>query len=200
MTHAQQAGAPTARAAIRTRPSKDRHSAWTIALHWATVLALVLSITAALWRELIEDKALRIVLMDVHRQLGLFVLVVLLLRLIVRFSAGLADHAGEMPVLMRWAAQLAHVALYGLLFVMTILGLAVSNAHAVQIKLFGLILLPSLVDEDSDLADMLTDYHVWGAWALLALVLAHAGAACWHHWVRHDGVLTAMLPLLKRKQ
>jgi cytochrome b561 len=177
----------------------QRHSAWTIALHWSTVLALVASVSAALWRELIEDKGLRIVLMDVHRQLGLFVLVVLALRLWVRFSVGMADYAGQTTRLERWAAQLAHGALYALLLAMTLLGLAASNAHAVQVKLFGLLTLPSLVEEDSDLADALTDYHGWGAWALLALVTLHVAAACWHHWARRDGVLAAMLPLVKRR-
>jgi cytochrome b561 len=201
MAHAQHSMPNTIppRAVTRTTTAKRHHSPWTIALHWITVLAIVVCAFAALSRELTEDKTLRIILMDIHRQSGLIVLVAFVLRLAVRFRVGMANHAGEVSALERWAAQLAHVALYVLLLAMPLLGLAVSNAHAVQIKLFGLVPLPMLVGEDADLADTLTDYHTWGAWALLALVVAHVGAACWHHWVRRDGVLTAMLPLVKRR-
>lgn len=192
----------TARSSAPTRRESDarsqRHSSWTIALHWSTVLALVVSVLAVLWRLAIEDEGLRTLLLNVHRQLGLFVLVALALRLLVRAIIGLADHAGEMHALLRWAARLAHVGLYALLLVLPLLGLAASHAHAVDVTLFGLIRLPSLVADDPDLADALTDYHLWAAWGLLFLVVAHAGAAVWHHRVRRDGVLVAMLPLLER--
>jgi cytochrome b561 len=188
------------RAGRRTPAHGARHSTWTIALHWLSVLAIVVSVGAALWWDLTEDKALRIVLMGVHRQLGLLVLVALALRVMVRFGVGLADHSAGSPLWMRWAGHLAHFALYVLLLAMTLLGLALSNAHNVQVELFGLVKLPMLVGEDPDLADVLTEYHVWGAWALLALVLLHVAAACWHHWVRRDDVLVSMLPALKRRR
>jgi cytochrome b561 len=181
----------------RALASGQHHSWWTIALHWGSVVAIVVSVAAALWWDFIEDQALRVVLMNVHRQVGLVVLVAWVLRLMVRFRVGMADHSGESAAWMRWAAQAAHLALYALLLAMVLLGLALSNAHNVQITLFGMFPLPMLVGEDSDLAEALTDYHVWGAWALLALVAAHVAAACWHHWVRRDGVLVAMLPLAK---
>jgi cytochrome b561 len=55
------------------------------------------------------------------------------------------------------------------------------------------------VADDPDLADVLTDWHAWAAWGLLALLAAHIAAALWHHWVRRDGVLAAMLPLLRQR-
>jgi cytochrome b561 len=177
-----------------------RHAKATMAQHGLSVLAIVVSAAAALARELTEDKALCVVLMDVRRQVGLLVLVALVLRLMVRYRKGMADQAGTTSPLERWAAQLAHLSLYAMLFVMPPLGLAVSNAHAVHIKLFGFIPLPSLVGEDADLADQPSDWHLWGAWAPLALVLVHVAAACWHHWVKRDGVLAAMLPLVKPRR
>jgi cytochrome b561 len=177
---------------------QPHHSAWTIALHWFSVLALVACAGAALWRLAVEDKDLRVVLMEVHRQAGLLVMLGLALRLLARFRFGMANHAGDSPAWQRWAAQMAHLGLYGLLLLMPLLGWAASNAHNVKIKLFGLVALPVLVAEDSDLADTLDLLHTWGAWLILAMVVAHVGAACWHHWRRRDGVLVAMLPLMKR--
>ena len=71
---------------------------------------------------------------------------------------------------------------------------SVTNAHGVALTFLGSVPLPKLLPADSELADTLTDYHVWLAWGLLALVMAHAAAAIWHHFGRRDGVLRAMLP------
>jgi cytochrome b561 len=181
-------------------PRHERHSAWTIALHWSSVIAVLVAAVAALWREAIEETALRNLLMDVHRQAGLYVLVALGMRLVVRFTVGMADVTKDMHVLLRWAAQGAHAALYVVLFVLPMLGWAGSSAHGVPLRLFGLLPLPSLVEDDPDVADTLTDYHLWAAWALLGLVLMHIGAAIWHHLVRRDGVLAAMAPWVHRKR
>lgn len=177
----------------------SRHSGWTVLLHWSSVLAIVVSASSALAREWIENEPLRVLLMDIHRQSGNFVLVALGLRLAVRFTVGMADHSAGMSILLRIAAQLAHVGLYALLLALPLLGLAVSNAHEVRVSLFGLFTLPPIVQPDADLADTLSDYHVWASWVLLFLVATHFAAACWHHVVRRDGVLVAMLPLLKRR-
>ena len=179
--------------------SRTRHSAWTITLHWLSVLAIVVAATAALSRELTEDQTARTVLMTLHRQAGLVVLVALGLRLLARFSFGMKDFAVGLPLVMKLAAKFAHVALYAALLALPLLGWAVSNAHGVGLSLFGILPLPNLAQEDSDLADTLTDWHVWVAWALLGLVTMHIAAALWHHLARRDGVLSAMLPLVKAK-
>jgi cytochrome b561 len=38
-----------------------------------------------------------------------------------------------------------------------------------------------------------------GAFALVALIGMHVGAALFHHFIRRDGVLTRMLPSLPRR-
>ena len=179
--------------------NRQRHSGWLIALHWGTVLAIVLALVAVWWRDAIEDKALRNFLMDSHRQLGLFVLLALGLRLAVRLGVGMKDFAAKAPPLMHLAAVAAHIALYAALLALPLLGWASSNAHGVEMRLFGLLPLPMLVADDPDLADTLTDWHLWASWGLGALVLAHVAAAAWHHWWQRDGVLSAMLPLVKRR-
>lgn len=188
-----------ARRRLRAR-SLHRHSAATLALHWATVFAVLVAAGSGLAREWVEDEALRILLLRVHEQAGLFVLVALALRLLNRFVFGLANHAGKMPLLMRWAAQLAHAGMYLLLAVLPVLGWAVCSAKAMDLSLFGLVRLPALVQDDPDLADLLIDRHVFAAWTLLTMVVLHVAAALWHHRVRRDGVLMAMLPWLRRRE
>ncbi len=38
------------------------------------------------------------------------------------------------------------------------------------------------------------DVHGYLAYFLFALIAAHAAAALWHHYIRHDGVLSRMWP------
>ena len=180
------------------RPT-HRHGNATIALHWASSAAVLLSAVAVLARELTENETLRSLLLDVHRQTGLFVLLAWALRLAVRWRVGMANHAGDMPWPLRLAAHGAHLSLYAALLALPLLGIATSQAHEVTVRLFGLWRLPMLVEADPDLAERLSDWHGYVAWALLALVAAHIAAALWHHLMRRDGVLSAMLPLVQRR-
>jgi len=172
----------------------ERHPLVTRVLHWATAVILIVSVSAILYRETIEQKTLRQVLMELHRQLGLLVLLLLVARVAVRSVKGLVNHALDPSAGRRRAATLAHWSMYGVIAGLVLLGWALCNAHAIHLRLFGVIPLPDLVAADSDLADTLSDYHIWAAWVLLSLVVPHVLAALWHHYIRRDGVLTAMLP------
>jgi cytochrome b561 len=180
---------PQTRETVRTR-----HPALTIALHWGTVLAIVVSVAAMFLRDASEDRVVRQVLLEIHRQLGLLVLIVVALRLGLRMRARLADYSSTVPAVLRWVAHAAHIVLYGMLIALPVEGWLLSNAHGVSLALFGIVPLPSLQAPDSELADTLSDYHILLAWGLLALVTAHAAAAFWHHFMQRDGVLRAMLP------
>ena len=180
----------------------ERHPLVTRVLHWATVVMLLVSVSAILYRETTEHRMLRQVLMELHRQLGLLVLLILVARVAVCSLKGLVNHAPGLSAGMRCAATLAHWSIYGVLAGLVLLGWALCNAHAIHLRLCGVIPLPDLVAPDSDLADTLSDYHIWAAWVLLSLVVPHVLAALWHHYIRRDGVLTAMLPgaSLSRRQ
>jgi cytochrome b561 len=179
---------------VTTPSPAPRHPALTVALHWGTVAALVISVSAMFLRDALEDKFWRQLLLESHRQLGLLVLVAVAVRLVVRVRRGLANHAFDMARVLRWAAHAGHAALYLLLVTLPLEGWALTNAHGISLSLLGAVHLPALIGADSELADALEDYHVLGAWCLLIFVGMHAAAAMWHHYVRRDAVLAAMLP------
>jgi cytochrome b561 len=175
-----------------------RHPALTRALHWGTAIAIVVAVAAMFVRDAVEDKALRQLLLEAHRQLGMLVLFAAVLRITARLRVGLADHAPDLAAALRRTAGAAHVLLYGLLIALPLVGWALCSAHGISLACLGVMHLPSLVSPDSELADTLSDYHIWLAWGLLALVAAHVVAALWHHFVRRDAVLTAMSPIRRR--
>jgi cytochrome b561 len=157
-------------------------------------VAIVVAVAAMFVRDAVEDRVWRQILLETHRQLGLLVIIGAGVRIAIRLRKGLTDHAPDMAALLRWTAKAAHLLIYGVLIALLLLGWAVTSAHGVSLLFLGSVPLPKVLPADSELADTLTDYHVWLAWALLGLVVAHVSAAVWHHFVRKDGVLRAMLP------
>jgi cytochrome b561 len=170
-----------------------RHPAKLMLLHWLTVLCLLLAATLILTRDQVAGRALRMWLLEGHRNVGLCVLALFFARVALRFRPRHLIPADRAPRLLGWLATLNHLALYALLLAQPLLGWALSDAQGKPVHLLG-AKLPALVMPDEDLADALQGWHQWAAWLLLGLILLHVGAALWHHFVLRDGVLRRMLP------
>ena len=56
-----------------------------------------------------------------------------------------------------------------------------------------------MLSRDRPLAAQLSSVHVFLGYALLALIGLHAAAALFHHFIRRDDVLNAMLPTRLRR-
>lgn len=174
-------------------PLAHRRPGWLIAVHWATAVAILVAVALVLYRDTVDDKALRALLLDIHRQIGLSVMLATLLRLSLRWRVPPLPEDTTAP-LVRLAAAATHLLLYALMLALPLLGWALFNSRGHDATLLGALPLPRLVETDPDLADTLADWHQWVAWTLLAVSGLHAVAALWHHYVRGDAVLRAMLP------
>jgi cytochrome b561 len=86
-----------------------------------------------------------------------------------------------------------------LLATVPLLGWTASNALGQDVHFLG-VALPALIAPDDDLGDRLQQWHQTAAWSLVALAAIHALAALWHHFIRRDAVLAAMLPRRVRRQ
>jgi cytochrome b561 len=181
-----------AAADIAPRPRK------LVAMHWLTVLCVVVAATLILLRdEVVDGRVLKQWLLEGHRHFGLFVLILFCLRVLLRIRLGKLPPASHTAWPLRVAAGLTHIALYAVLLALPLLGWALSNAQDKPVHFFGLT-LPALVGGDEDLADRLQSLHIDAAWLLLALVSLHIAAALWHHFVLRDGTLRQMLPRRRR--
>lgn len=164
-----------------------------VVMHWLTFLLLCIAVSLILIRDEVDGRAMRMWLLEGHRHFGLFILMLFFARLAVRIRLGKLPSEGNTSWPIRAAAASTHAALYAVLLAQPLLGWALSNAEGKPVHLFGAT-LPNLVGADEDLADQLTAWHQDVAWLLLGLILLHASAALWHHFVRRDGVLRRMLP------
>ncbi len=175
----------------------ERMSLLTIFTHWISAFASVCALSAIWLRELLSDDAVRATILGVHRQIGLTILVLWIIRLVARIIHP-KKHSGEpLTPILKLAAAGSHVALYSILLAMPLLGWATTNAQGHAVLLFNLLPLPTLTAVDPDMVDTLQEYHKWGSWALMGIVVMHFSAALWHHIFRKDHVLAAMIPLVK---
>lgn len=168
-----------------------------VALHWLTVLCLLLAVAAILARDQLDGRALRQWLLEGHRHFGLLVLLLFFARLVLRVRSERLPASRHVSRLTRCIAGLTHAALYALLLALPLLGWSLSDAEGKPVHLLGAT-LPALVGADEDLADRLLTWHQDAAWCLLALAALHVAAALWHHVVVRDDVLRTMLPARRR--
>jgi len=165
-----------------------------IGLHWLTfLLIVVVYATAELSDAFPKGSVGRSNLRAVHEMLGLLVLALAGLRLAVRaFSAPPAI----VPAPPRWQALLAtaaHLALYGLMIMLPLVGWLMLSAAGKPVPFF-LWELPPLLAPSRSLAKVFEDVHEAIASVGYALIGLHAAAALFHHYVVRDDTLRRMLP------
>lgn len=167
-------------------------------MHWLTLILLI-GVFALGWiAPDIEDDDWRHLLVDIHRSLGLLILLLALIRL--PLWLGRLRHAllpEDLPAWQRYMAQSVQLLLLLLLFAQPLLGWLYTNADGHSVSFLGLIQLPALVAENEALADQLIEWHEISAWLILILVGLHMAAALYHHFIRRDDVLVSMLPRLR---
>ncbi len=128
-----------------------------------------------------------------HQSFGALVLLLVVFRLIIRFTIQNPPLPQDLPIFQVFMAKASHVTLYALMLAMPILGWLMQNANGLMVEPFGLFYLPNLIEPDLALYGLLRTLHGYAAWLFFALILLHIGAALYHGWVRRDGVLRSML-------
>lgn len=189
-----------------------RYTAVAVALHWAIAAAILANLLLGWWMtEAIEDPASQagaIAGYQLHKSIGLSILVLSVLRLLWRLTHKAPPLPGDMPDWQRWAARTVQGALYALMIVVPLSGWTYVSAQwrddgplNVPTLWFGLFEVPHLfdagamaLDERKAVAARNLAAHFWLAWSMGGLFVLHAAAALRHHFLRHDAVMASMLP------
>lgn len=187
--------------------SRSRYGAVAMALHWLLAAAILFMLWLGLFMTSLDEEDPRTFpLFQIHKSIGLTILVLTLTRLLWR----LANQVPPLPASMRpWervSARGVHALFYVLMIAIPLLGWAtVSSAPlAVPTIWFGLFEWPHVPflanlprAEKRMIEGPLAGAH--GVLALSMLVLAglHAAAALKHHFRDRDDVLKRMLPWTK---
>lgn len=162
-------------------------------LHWTVALLLIAQFLVSWFMPHIGRKTVPGVLINLHFSLGLLILLLMVLRLQIRWRHPVPlDSDSAASALESRLALSTHRVFYGVLLLVPLFGWAAASTRNLPVTLFG-IPMPALAPEGSKLAHTAGDVHVWIMWGLLGLVVIHAAGALFHHFVRHDRVLSRML-------
>ena len=172
------------------------HYGWvSILLHWAMAIAFIALFLLGIYMvdlDYYDEWYHRAP--ELHKSVG----IVLLLAMLFRFfwnhiQARPESLAGSRKS--EFAARLTHLLFYLAVIALFLTGYMISTAEGQGIQVFNWFSVPVVLAEDNERADWAGDIHELLAYAFMALVLVHAVAAMYHHFIIKDFTLRRMLGL-----
>jgi cytochrome b561 len=170
----------------RQFPAFSRLLHWTMAAMVLTMLCIGVAMVASLgsYHELVS----------IHRPLGIAILILV----VVRFVNRLVNPPPPFPVTMSRAESLVAMAseftMYGLMFVLPLVGWGMLSAARYPIVLFGSVHLPFILPQDIMLYAVLRKTHTVLAYFFFLTFIGHFGAILFHTLIVRDGILSRMAP------
>lgn len=162
-------------------------------LHWLTAIIVIGMILAGIYMANADPGPMKDLVYNLHRSFGILLLPIMLLRLTYRVLSPPPELPPDIPPLQQFAAHATHWALYTLLIIQPIVGWIATSAYRAPISVFWLLELPPIWAEDRPFSETMFFVHRMLGLTIAALVLAHIGAALYHHFVRKDAVLMRMV-------
>lgn len=130
---------------------------------------------------------------DLHRSIGLCLLIILLVRLAWRLQQTKPQPLNTHAPFEKSVAHWVHIILYSILFVIMISGYLISTADGRGIMFFELFEVPgfgSIIENQEDIAGIIHEYM---AYVMMAVVALHLAGALKHHFVDKDETLRRMI-------
>lgn len=206
--------------------ARDRYTTVAIVLHWLIALSIIGLIAVGFWMSTTADaldtmtreerRALGPQLVQVyqlHKSMGLSVLVLSLIRLGWRLAHKPPPAPAATPAWQKAVAAITHGAFYVLMIAAPLTGWAYvssgfnaeGEAFSATTMWFGLFEVPHIpfiaeAGEEMRKAIAASAYeaHELVAYATIALLVLHIGAALKHQFIDRDGVAGRMSPFPKR--
>lgn len=174
--------------------TRERWGSVSIGLHW-TIAALILlvQVPAGITMLALDRGTLQDVLFTTHKNVGLVIFTLAVIRLAWRWSHPVPALPADMPPWQSWLARSTHALLYILILLMPISGFLYTAMGGFPVPLLGLYDIAWLVPENEPVAEMFQWTHFLLQFVLYAVVVLHVAGALQHHFVRRDYVLRRML-------
>ncbi len=161
--------------------------------HWLIATLIFTLIGAGLYMVELPKGTYKGQIYALHKATGIVVLTLVTLRLLWRWRTITPTLPTDLSIWQKKAAHLTHGALYVLMFAGPLSGLTMSLCGGHAISFYGLFTIPPIAHGPSIIAHIAHDIHAALVYFWLVLLVAHIGAALYHHYVRRDDVLKRML-------
>ena len=163
-------------------------------VHWLVAIAIFGLFGLGLWMvELTYYDAWYRKGPDLHRSIGILLMVVMAGRLIWILWTGKPRSLSSHRIWEKRLASLTHGVLYGLVFAMGLTGYLISTADGRAVDVFNWFSVPSSGEWIDNQEDVAGEIHEWLAYTLIAIACLHAAAAIKHHMIDRDESIKRML-------
>ena len=164
-------------------------------LHWG--LAVLIIATLPVGAIMVQQGLARPtqdMLFIFHKNIGVLILLLMLVRIVYRIVNPPPPLPDSIPDGQKRIAEATHWALYALVFVMAISGYVRVTAGGFPIEGLNWLGVPPLAPRSDAVAETAKAIHFWARFALVALIIAHVGAALHHLVIKRDGVFGRIWP------
>jgi cytochrome b561 len=161
-------------------------------LHW-TMAAMVLTMLC-IGVAMVVSLANYHVLLAIHRPLGIAILILVVVRFVNRQLTTLPPFPATMSRAERRVAHASELTMYGLMFVLPLVGWGMLSAARYPIVLDGPLHLPFILPHNAMLYAVLRRAHTILAYLFFLTFIAHFAAILFHTLIVRDGILKRMAP------
>jgi len=196
------------RRSAAARDEFERFTTVAIFFHWI-VAALILANILIAWQFPLVHGSLRLAAFQIHKSIGISVLLLSLLRLAWRVLNPPPPFANTMRAWEMGASKLVERSFYFIMLALPLTGWALSSASDlhVPIVLFGVVHWPDMpflgtlpFEQKLGVYSSAVAAHHLLAKITYALVALHVLAALRHQFIKRDLVLARMIPSLARRR
>jgi len=180
---------------MATDPKLTHYPAPLRAIHWLTVLAVVVVFGVTYLEGFFpRGSAGRGWVWWTHISVGLLLVGLIALRIPLRILGPTPTPSAQISRPVHIASAAVHGLLYLLLIATPLVGIYLAFLRGAPVDFFSLFTIPSPIAVDRPLGRQVQEVHETLANALVILAALHGAAALLHHFVLKDDVLARMLP------
>ena len=140
--------------------------------------------------EVEEEQSQRSFYFNLHKSVGLSLLMLIVLRMYWRFTHRPPAFLNSMKLWEKRLAKATHHSLYLLMFLIPLTGIIMSAGSKYGIKWFGIKVIPGF--DDKAIRELFYEFHEIFGLLLLLLLILHILGAVKHSIVEKDGTLKRM--------
>jgi cytochrome b561 len=163
-------------------------------LHWIGALAILLLLGHGWWMTHMAMRPDRLEHYAGHAAMGYDLLLLLILRLLWRWTNPVPSLPLDFKPWERIAARISHIGLYVLMLAASLTGWALAGTFRTPITkdLFGLTVPQIVTSADRSTHGIFEQSHSVLSYLLAGLVVIHVAASLRHHFIKHNDILRRM--------
>lgn len=183
----------------RAATSSTQYTGFAIFMHWLVALGVFIIVPLGAYMHDLPLSPTKLQLYSYHKSLGVCIVLLMVIRLLWRFSHTPPALPSTMSAKEQMIAHAMSFGMYVLLFTSPLTGYLMSSFFGKPVVVFGLFQMPDLVAANESMGELFATLHMVSNFTLATLVALHILASLKHHFKDKDDVLARMLPFLARK-